>query len=40
MDEILTIAITLVQAPGYLASSVVGVPGAVADAGPFWWLPQ
>ncbi len=34
----LTIAITLVQAPGYLASSVVGVPGAVADAGPFWWF--
>ncbi|MFT4778011.1 MAG: preprotein translocase subunit SecY [Flavobacteriales bacterium] len=34
----LTIAITLVQAPGYLASSVVGVPGAVAEAGPFWWF--
>lgn len=34
----LTIAITLVQAPGYLASSVVGVPGAVSDAGPFWWF--
>jgi preprotein translocase subunit SecY len=34
----LTIAITLVQAPGYLASSVAGVPGAVPDAGSFWWF--
>lgn len=34
----LTIAITLVQAPGYLASSVASVPGAVADASAFWWF--
>ena len=34
----LTIAITLVQAPGYLASTVVSVPGAVADPSSFWWL--
>ena len=34
----LTIAITLVQAPGYLASSVVSVPGAVADPSGFWWF--
>ena len=31
----LTIAITLVQAPGYLASSVTQ---AVADPSPFWWF--
>ena len=34
----LTIAITLVQAPGYLATSVVGVPGAVANPTTFWWF--
>ena len=34
----LTIAITLVQAPGYLASSVVSVPGAVANPTAFWWF--
>ncbi len=34
----LTIAITLVQAPGYLASSVAGVPGAVPDDSSFWWF--
>lgn len=34
----LTIAITLVQSPGYLASTVVGVPGAVPDASGFWWF--
>ena len=34
----LTIAITLVQAPGYLASTVVSVPGAVADPSSFWWF--
>ena len=34
----LTIAITLVQAPGYLASSVVSVPGVVQNAGAFWWF--
>jgi len=34
----LTIAITLVQAPGYLASSVVSVPGVVQDPGAFWWF--
>lgn len=34
----LTIAITLVQAPGYLASTVVAVPGAVANPTAFWWF--
>ena len=34
----LTIAITLVQSPGYLASTVVGVPGAVPDPSAFWWF--
>ena len=34
----LTIAITLVQAPGYLASTVVSVPGVVANPGAFWWF--
>lgn len=34
----LTIAITLVQAPGYLASSVVSVNGAVPNADGFWWF--
>ncbi|MCH2197689.1 MAG: preprotein translocase subunit SecY [Flavobacteriales bacterium] len=34
----LTIAITLVQAPGYLASSVASVPGAVPQADSFWWF--
>ena len=34
----LTIAITLVQAPGYLASSVVSVPGVVQNPSAFWWF--
>ena len=34
----LTIAITLVQAPGYLASSVVSVPGVVQSPNAFWWF--
>lgn len=34
----LTIAITLVQAPGYLASSVTSVPGAVPVPDTFWWF--
>jgi len=34
----LTIAITLVQAPGYLASSVVSVPGVVQGPDAFWWF--
>ncbi len=34
----LTIAITLVQAPGYLASTVVNIPGAVQNPGVFWWF--
>jgi preprotein translocase subunit SecY len=33
----LTIGITLVQAPGYLASTVVSVPGAVTNPGGVWW---
>ena len=34
----LTIAITLLQAPGYLASSVVSVPGVVQSPDAFWWF--
>ncbi len=34
----LTIAITVVQAPGYLASTVVAVPGAVNNPSGFWWF--
>lgn len=34
----LTIAITLVQAPGYLASTVVSVRDAVPVADGFWWF--
>jgi len=34
----LTIAIALVQAPGYLASTVASVPGAVGDPDTFWWF--
>ena len=36
--RILTIIITMVQAPGYLATSVVSVPGAVANPTTFWWF--
>ena len=34
----LTIAIALVQAPGYLASTVASVPGAVVNPNTFWWF--
>jgi len=34
----LTIAIALVQAPGYLASTVTSVPGAVDNPNTFWWF--
>lgn len=34
----LTIAIVLVQAPGYLATTVVSVPGAVPVQGGAWWF--
>lgn len=34
----LTIAITLVQAPGYLASTVASVPGAVVNPDALWWF--
>ncbi len=34
----LTIAITAVQAPSYLGSTVVNVPGAVANPSVFWWV--
>ena len=34
----LTIAIALVQAPGYIASTVVSVPGAVVNPSTFWWF--
>ncbi len=34
----LTVAITAMQAVGYLASQVQGKAGVVADAGTFWWF--
>ena len=34
----LTIAITLVQAPGYLASTVLSMPGVVQSPDAFWWF--
>jgi preprotein translocase subunit SecY len=34
----LTIAVTAVQAPGYLATQVLNVPGAVPDGGGLWWF--
>jgi len=34
----LTIAITAVQAPSYLGSTVVNVPGAVPEPSLFWWV--
>lgn len=34
----LTIAVTAVQCPGYLATQVTNVPGAVVDSNPFWWF--
>lgn len=34
----LTIAVTAVQAPGYLATQVYNVPGAVANDNSFWWV--
>ena len=36
--RLLTIAICLVQAPGYIKSTVVSVPGAVANPSMFWWF--
>ncbi len=36
--RILTVVITTLQAPGYLASTVVNVQGAVPDDGPLWWV--
>jgi preprotein translocase subunit SecY len=34
----LTVAITAMQAVGYLASQVADAPGAVPDASSFWWF--
>jgi preprotein translocase subunit SecY len=34
----LTIGVTAVQCPGYLATQVYNVPGAVADNSSFWWF--
>lgn len=34
----LTIGVTAVQGPGYLASQVYSVPGAVADGSSLWWF--
>lgn len=36
--RLLTIVVTLFQAPGYLATQVTNVPGAVVDQGTFWWF--
>jgi preprotein translocase subunit SecY len=36
--RILTIIITCFQAPGYLATTVTNIPGAVPEIGPFWWF--
>ena len=36
--RLLTIAICLVQAPGYIKSTIVSVPGAVANPSMFWWF--
>ena len=36
--RLLTIAVTAVQAPGYLASQVYTVPGAVAHPSTLWWF--
>lgn len=36
--RLLTIAVTAVQAPGYLASQVYTVPGAVTNPSTLWWI--
>ncbi len=36
--RLLTIAVTAVQAPGYLASQIYTVPGAVTNPSTFWWF--
>jgi len=36
--RLLTIAVTAVQAPGYLASQVYNVPGAVTNPSTLWWF--
>ncbi|MCX8144454.1 MAG: preprotein translocase subunit SecY [Bacteroidia bacterium] len=36
--RLLTIAVTAVQAPGYLASQVYTVPGAVTNPSTLWWF--
>lgn len=36
--RLLTIAVTAVQAPGYLASQVYTVPGAVTNPSTIWWF--
>ncbi|NNC82725.1 MAG: preprotein translocase subunit SecY [Flavobacteriales bacterium] len=38
ITRFLTIGITSLQAPGYLASSVVSVPNAVPDPSWWWWF--
>jgi preprotein translocase subunit SecY len=37
ITRVLTIGLTLLQAPSYLAATVVSVPGAVADPSILWW---
>lgn len=38
ITRVLTVLVTLGQAPGYIASQITNNPGAVTDAGPFWWF--
>lgn len=36
--RLLTIVVTLFQAPGYIATQITNVPGAVIDPSTFWWV--
>jgi len=38
ITRVLTIAITAVQAPGYIGSQITRYPGVVPDAGAMWWF--
>jgi preprotein translocase subunit SecY len=32
------VAVTAVQAPGYIATQITNIPGAVPNAGPYWYI--
>ncbi|MCD6066734.1 MAG: preprotein translocase subunit SecY [Bacteroidetes bacterium] len=34
----LTVAVTAVQAPGYIATQITNIQGAVPNAGPYWYI--